>query len=118
MEESSTDRIEKQVELRASVSRVWRALTDPKQFGEWFGVDLEAPFIPGKSTRGSITNPGYEHVVMEVKVNHAVPLWITHLLARHGCTLRRFSKYCAGVVRLSNESDRRIPLGGSYGRAS
>ena len=36
--------------------------------------------------------------VMEVKVNEAVPDWVTSLLARHGCQLRRMSKYCAGVA--------------------
>ena len=28
--------IEKRIELKASVSRVWRALTDHREFGEWF----------------------------------------------------------------------------------
>lgn len=65
---SSTDRIEKQVELKASRARVWRALTDYLEFGEWFGVNLESPFEVGKTTRGNITYPGYEHLVMEVVV--------------------------------------------------
>ena len=30
--------IEKQIELKAPVSRVWSALTDHKEFGEWFRV--------------------------------------------------------------------------------
>ena len=33
----TNDRIEKQIELKAPVSRVWRALTDYREFGEWFG---------------------------------------------------------------------------------
>jgi uncharacterized protein YndB with AHSA1/START domain len=65
---SSTDRIEKRIELRASPARVWRALTDHKEFGQWFRVNLESPFVPGMPTRGQITHPGYEHVVMEVVV--------------------------------------------------
>ncbi|MDB5303948.1 MAG: Activator of Hsp90 ATPase 1 family protein [Phycisphaerales bacterium] len=68
MNESSTDRIEKRIELKAPLARVWRALTDHREFGAWFGVNLEAPFVPGKSTRGNITYPGYEHLVMEVVV--------------------------------------------------
>jgi uncharacterized protein YndB with AHSA1/START domain len=32
----NTDRIEKQILLRASKSRVWRALTDADEFGAWF----------------------------------------------------------------------------------
>ena len=37
---------------------------------------------------------------MEVKANNAVPLWVSHLLARYNVPLGRFSKYCAGVARL------------------
>ncbi|MCG6156992.1 SRPBCC family protein [Rubinisphaera margarita] len=73
MVESSTDRIEKQIDLQASVSRVWRALTDHLEFGQWFGVNLEKPFEPGERTRGNVTYPGYEHVVMEVTVNEMKP---------------------------------------------
>lgn len=73
MSMSSKDRIEKSIELRASVSRVWRAITDYKEFGTWFRVDLESPFVPGKVTRGRITYPGYEHLVMEVTVQKMQP---------------------------------------------
>lgn len=68
MNTSSTDRIEKRIELNAPPARVWRALTDHEEFGEWFRVKLESPFVPGQSTRGRITYPGYEHVIMEVVV--------------------------------------------------
>lgn len=50
---STTDRIEKNVTLRAPVSRVWRALTDHKEFSAWFGITLEGPFVVGKQTRGT-----------------------------------------------------------------
>ena len=73
MTESSTDRIEKQVELKASASRVWQALTDHEEFGQWFGVALESPFVPGGTTRGRITHPGYEHMTMEVVASHMEP---------------------------------------------
>ena len=73
MDETSTDRIEKQIELKASVARVWRALTDYKEFGEWFKVNLESPFSVGKTTRGQITHPGCEHMVMDVVVKQMVP---------------------------------------------
>jgi len=65
---TSTDRIEKQIQLRAPQSRVWRALTDAEEFGTWFGVKLEGRFVPGAQTRGKITYPGYEHLTMEVEV--------------------------------------------------
>lgn len=73
MDESSRDRIEKRIELKAPVARVWRALTDHKEFGAWFRVNLEAPFAPGKTTRGRITYPGYEHLVMQIVVQKMEP---------------------------------------------
>lgn len=56
------DRIEKRLELKAPVSRVWRALTDYREFGEWFRVKLDGPFVAGEVSRGHITHPGYEHL--------------------------------------------------------
>ena len=67
------DRIEKTIEIKAPVSRVWRALTDHREFGTWFRVRLEGPFVPGKATGGQITYPGYEHVRMEVVVQKLQP---------------------------------------------
>jgi uncharacterized protein YndB with AHSA1/START domain len=68
-----SDRIEKTIEIKAPVSRVWRALTDYREFGTWFRVRLEAPFAPGNVSRGPITHPGYEHVKMEVVVQKMQP---------------------------------------------
>lgn len=67
------DRIEKRIELNAPVSRVWRALTDSQQFGQWFRVNLEGPFVPGQATRGQLAYPGYEHLAMEVVVTRMEP---------------------------------------------
>src|ERR1700746_3193513 len=67
------NRIEKKIELKAPVSRVWRALTDYREFGEWFRVKLETPFVPGQVTSGSITHPGYEHLRMEMIVQQLSP---------------------------------------------
>jgi uncharacterized protein YndB with AHSA1/START domain len=67
------DRIEKRIELKASVARVWRALTDYREFGEWFRVKLEGPFVPGQVSRGQITHPGYEHVKWEAIVQKMEP---------------------------------------------
>ena len=70
---SSTDRIERSVEISAPPDRVWRALTDYREFGRWFRVNLEGPFVTGKQARGRITYPGYEHLVMEVTVTAMEP---------------------------------------------
>ncbi|MBZ5597968.1 MAG: SRPBCC family protein [Acidobacteriia bacterium] len=66
-------RIEKRIELKAPVSRVWRALTDYREFGEWFRVKLDGPFVPGQVSRGQITYPGYEHVRWEAIVQAMEP---------------------------------------------
>jgi uncharacterized protein YndB with AHSA1/START domain len=68
-----SDRIEKTVELKAPVSRVWRALTDHREFGTWFRVKLEGPFVPGQVSRGQIAYPGYEHLRWEVTVKKMEP---------------------------------------------
>ncbi len=67
------DRIEKRIELKAPVSRVWRALTDHREFGTWFHVALEGPFVPGQQARGQITWPGAEHLTMTATVQRMEP---------------------------------------------
>ncbi len=56
------DRVEKVVDLAAPVARVWRALTDHNEFGEWFRVRLDNPFKVGATTTGVMTSPGHEHM--------------------------------------------------------
>lgn len=63
-----TDRIEKSIAIAAPVDRVWRALTDHEEFGAWFRVELEGPFVLGETTRGRITHPGYEHLQWQARV--------------------------------------------------
>ena len=68
------DRIEKRIEITAPVARVWRALTDSREFGEWFKVKLEGPFVEGKTVGGQLTFPGYEFLRMEVVVKAIQPM--------------------------------------------
>ena len=68
-----SDRIEKSIQLNAPVSRVWRAITDHNEFGQWFRVQLEAPFVPGHTARGKVTYPGYEHLVWQAVVQTIEP---------------------------------------------
>lgn len=65
--------VEKRIVLNAPIARVWLAITDYKQFGEWFRVKLEGPFVPGQVSRGRITYPGYEHVRWEATVKEMQP---------------------------------------------
>lgn len=57
-----SDRIEKSVELKAPVARVWRALTDHREFGTWFRVAIDGPFVVGQVSQGYVTYEGYEHL--------------------------------------------------------
>lgn len=70
---SSTDRIEKKVVLQAPKTRVWRALTNAEEFGTWFRVKFDQPFAVGKSIKGAIAIPGYEHMTMEVTIEQMHP---------------------------------------------
>ena len=70
---TSSDRIEKEVTLDAPRSRVWRALTDVKQFNKWFGVSLETPFSTGAEVSGKISIRGYEHVTMQIWIETMEP---------------------------------------------
>ena len=70
----STDRIERKILLKAPRSRVWRALSNAEEFGNWFGVALKGKtFAAGKRVQGQITYPGYEHVVFDVVIERMEP---------------------------------------------
>ena len=68
-----SDRIQKSIELNAPVSRVWKALTDYREFSVWFRVKLDGPFEPGKPSSGHITYPGFEHLRFEATVQKMEP---------------------------------------------
>jgi len=70
---SSANSIEKRIELKAPVSRVWRALTDYREFGQWFQAKLEGPFVAGRVTKGQMTHPGYEHVKLDLTIKEMQP---------------------------------------------
>ena len=67
------DRIERSVDIDAPLSRVWSALTDHEEFGAWFRVRLDGPFVAGRSTLGQLAIPGFEHVAFEAKVTEVDP---------------------------------------------
>ncbi|MBA2727585.1 MAG: SRPBCC family protein [Parachlamydiaceae bacterium] len=67
------DDIRKSIELNAPISKVWKALSDYLEFGEWFQVKIEGPFNPGKVSRGVLTYPGYEDYKWEIVVQRMEP---------------------------------------------
>jgi uncharacterized protein YndB with AHSA1/START domain len=71
---STTDRIHKEVLLRAPRARVWHTLADMREFGAWFGIDLpEGSFHQGAQVVGQITSPGYTHLTIRVSVEQVQP---------------------------------------------
>lgn len=70
---SATDRIEREVFLKAPRARVWRALTDADEFGKWFGAEMKDSFAPGARARGRVTHPGYEHMTMDITIERMEP---------------------------------------------
>jgi uncharacterized protein YndB with AHSA1/START domain len=80
----STDRIEKTILLRAPLKRVWRALSDSTEFGNWFGMRFNAPFAPGATMTAVIVpttvnqevaemQKPYEGISFEIKIEQMQP---------------------------------------------
>jgi uncharacterized protein YndB with AHSA1/START domain len=67
----SNDRIEKEVLLRAPLERVWRAISDADEFGRWFGVRFDSPFVAGTSVTGVITPTTVDEEVAQAQEQHA-----------------------------------------------
>ena len=67
----STDRIEKEVVLRAPLERVWQVISDADEFGRWFGVRFDGPFVPGASVTGVITPTTVDDEVAAAQEPHA-----------------------------------------------
>jgi uncharacterized protein YndB with AHSA1/START domain len=64
---SEMDRIEKQVTLRAPVSRVWKAIADAREFGKWFGLTLNGDFVAGRTITGTWPNQFSEEMIVEAQ---------------------------------------------------
>ena len=73
MSAKNTDRITEKVLLRSPRARVWQALADSGEFGQWFGVKGLGAFTPGATVRGKVTEKGYEHVTWEATIERMEP---------------------------------------------
>jgi uncharacterized protein YndB with AHSA1/START domain len=67
----NTDRIEKSVVLRAPLDRVWRAISDAEEFGRWFGVRFDGPFVEGASITAAIAPTTMDDEVAKRQEAHA-----------------------------------------------
>src|SRR5579875_1376807 len=77
----STDRIEKRVLLRAPLERVWRAISDAEEFGQWFGVRIDGPFVTGKPVTATIAATRVDAEVAKLAQPHAGKTSTWHVVA-------------------------------------
>jgi uncharacterized protein YndB with AHSA1/START domain len=77
----SNDRIEKEVVLRAPLDRVWKAISDADEFGQWFGVRFDGPFVAGTSVTGVITPTTVDEDVARAQEPHAGKSDTWHIVA-------------------------------------
>ena len=56
--------------LRAPLDRVWRAISDSQEFGRWFGVRVDGPFVAGTSVTATITGTTVDDKVAEMQRPH------------------------------------------------
>lgn len=68
-----SDCIEKEIVLNAPVSRVWRALTNHNEFGDWFRVKLDTPFKAGEEASGPVLNPDLENITWRAVIQDIDP---------------------------------------------
>jgi uncharacterized protein YndB with AHSA1/START domain len=66
-------KIEKQVFVRAPRARVWRAITDAKQFSEWFRVTTKDEFRRGARVHLTSTYPGHEGTEFYFDIDEIIP---------------------------------------------
>jgi uncharacterized protein YndB with AHSA1/START domain len=67
----NTNRIEKHVVLHAPLDRVWRAISNAEEFGRWFGVRFDGPFVAGTSVTAAITPTSIDEDVAKRQQPHA-----------------------------------------------
>src|SRR5687767_14586132 len=74
MNRITTDRIQKELTIKAPRSRVWRAIAEPLEFGAWFGVDMTGvEFKAHQPVQGKMTYPGYEGLPFKMEIDRIEP---------------------------------------------
>jgi len=68
--QKTPDSIQKKTLLRAPLARVWRAVSDAKEFGTWFGVEFEGPFVAGSKLLGRIVPTQVDPEVAKLQEPH------------------------------------------------
>lgn len=87
----TTDRIEKTTLLRAPLGRVWQAISDSSQFGEWFGLRAEGPFVAGETVRCTIVPTSVDPEVAEQQKEYEgfeFDIWVEEVVAEQKLSIR------------------------------
>lgn len=69
--DDNSDRIVKKVVLDAPLERVWRAITEARRFGTWFGVEFDGEFEPGTRLVGRIVPTRVDPIIAKAQAPHA-----------------------------------------------
>ena len=101
----SSDRIVKEVVLKAPLDRVWRAISDADEFGRWFGVRFDGPFVAGTSVIGTITPTTVDEEVAKAQQPHAGKADAWQIVAVEPQRRLAFRWHPFGVEDDSDDSD-------------
>jgi uncharacterized protein YndB with AHSA1/START domain len=67
--------IKKQIVFKAPLERVWAAISDSSRFGEWFGVDIDGPFLAGQEARGTLVGTKVDREVAQLQAPYSGLKW-------------------------------------------
>jgi len=87
----NTDRIEKKILLHAPCERVWNAISDSRQFGSWFGVAFDGPFVAGASLTGKIVPTSVDAEIAKLQKPHegtAFEFFVDRIEPMRRCSFR------------------------------
>jgi uncharacterized protein YndB with AHSA1/START domain len=87
----STDRIHKEILLRAPLERVWQAISEAQQFGKWFGISFNGPFTAGAQLTGKITCTTVDAEVARLQKpfeGKPVAFWVEKIEPMHSISFR------------------------------
>lgn len=65
------DRIEKSAVLAAPLDRVWAAIADSGNFGTWFGMKVEGPFVTGTTVCAVMTGTAVDEEIAAQQQTYA-----------------------------------------------
>lgn len=74
------DKIERTAFMKAPVARVWRAVSDAREFGEWFRLAADRAFAVGAVVGCRCTYSGMEHLTWNMVIIAMKRSVASHLL--------------------------------------